>query len=138
MYDSDNDPEYDEYDDDEYRQYPEYNEYGYPQQFKFDWSAWELWLKDALNDIIQESDNTWVFGHYSNDENQKENQSETDKAIEKYFAYLGKNNYDEAVWKTKYFISSKLQNEYKNHIIANAVHFLKQPSYYKGMFDNLN
>ena len=54
---SKHDPEYNEYDYDDYNFYPEKK----PQQpFKFDWTVWEQWLEDALNDIIQEQNpNTW-------------------------------------------------------------------------------
>lgn len=135
MYDEE--PEDQEYDDDEYKNYPDggqfnnYNEYGYPKQFKFDWASWELWLQDALKDI-QEDNNIWFFGG----QKPKENNNSYNK--DKYFTYLGSNIYDEAIWKTKFFIKESLDIEYKNHIAAHPAHFLKQPHYYKGMFDILN
>ena len=136
-----NDPEYDDYDDDEYQQYP-YNEYGYPQQFKFDWSAWELWLKQALDDIAEEG-NTWTVGGFDNSKKEEEKfpvSGALPKGAlkDKYFMYLGSNHYDEAVWKAKYFIVDDINQEYKKHIVQHAQHFLKQPSYYRGMFDILN
>jgi hypothetical protein len=52
--------------------------------------------------------------------------------------YLGVNYQNEPIWKKKYFIIDKTQNDYVNHLSANAVHFVKQPSYYKGLYDILN
>ncbi|NDC71901.1 MAG: hypothetical protein EBZ62_00400 [Sphingobacteriia bacterium] len=52
--------------------------------------------------------------------------------------YVGNNQYNEPVWKNKYFIHDKIDTEYKNYIKNNAVHFIQQPNYYKGMFDILN
>jgi hypothetical protein len=52
--------------------------------------------------------------------------------------YLGSNYNKEPIWKTKYFISNPLNQEYKKHLQSNAAHFIKQPNYYKGLFDILN
>lgn len=132
MYDKD--PEQEDYDDDEYKNYPQdYNEYGYPKNFKFDWASWEEWLKDAIEDIIQEDDNSWIIKPLSNKEN-----SLNSKWKSQYFMFLGNNQYDEAVWKKKYFISDEIDREWKNHISSNAAHFLKQPVYYRGLQDILN
>jgi hypothetical protein len=124
------DPEHQDWDDDEYKYYPaEYNEYGYPKDFKFDWSSWEKWLKQAIEDIVKEGDNTWLV-----------NPSKKSNKVSKneMFAYLGSNSYNEPVWKNKYFVDQKINQQYNNHIIAHAAYFLKQPAYYKGLFDILN
>ena len=128
------DPEHEDYDDDEYNYYPSYNDYGYPKQFNVDFSAWETWLSKVIKDIVEE-DNVWVFGHkYTSSD-----KSKTDKeAKSKYFMYLGNNTHDEGVWKKKYFVSNKLEQKYRQHLESHAVHFLRQPNYYKGLFDNLN
>jgi len=42
------------------------------------------------------------------------------------------------LWKTKYLVHDKIEQEYKKHISANAAHVLKQPNHYRGMFDVLN
>lgn len=126
------DPEHEDYDDDEYNYYPEYNDYGYPKDFKIDWDAWDKWLSKAMKEILKEDKNIWVFG------NKKDNISKINKFDDKYFMYLGKNKYDESVWKTKYFNINKLELQYKNHLASNASYFLRQPMYYRGMFDNLN
>ncbi|NDB56168.1 hypothetical protein EB169_10110 [archaeon] len=133
------DPEHNDYDDDDYNYYPQYNDYGYPsysKNFKFDWTAWEKWLADAIKEIVNENDNVWLFGNYKAPP--KKNKANIKKLSDKYFMYLGKNQYDESVWKAKYFISDQLDTQYKNHIASNAAHFLQQPDYYKGMFENLN
>ncbi len=119
------DPEQDDWDDDEYNYYPEYNYE--PQKFKFDWSSWEKWLKDAIDDIVKEGDNSWVV-----------KPKKDSKQTAQHLMYLGNNNYKEPIWKHKYFVSDKLDTEWKNHIMEHAAHFLKQPHYYKGLFDNMN
>ena len=132
------DPEHSDYDDDDYNYYPEYNNYGYPYSKKFDlnWAAWEEWLSDAIKEIANEKDNVWLFGGYK--PLSKKGNPTSKKLDDKYFMYLGNNQYDEAVWKTKYFDINKLELQYKNHLASNASYFLKQPMYYRGMFDNLN
>jgi len=52
--------------------------------------------------------------------------------------YVGNNIFKEPIWKTKYWIEDKHYQEYIKHLNSNVVHFLKQPSYYKGMFEILN
>ena len=130
------DPEHEDYDDDEYNYYPEYGEYGctdYSKKFNIDWAAWEKWLEKAIKEIVEEDNNVWVFGHKL-----LENTKDTKKLDDKYFMYLGSNHYDEAVWKSKYFIINQLEQDYKNHISARPTYFLNQPSYYKGLFEILN
>lgn len=52
--------------------------------------------------------------------------------------YLGNNHYNEPIFKNQHFVKDSIKTEYINHIRSNAVHFLKQPNYYNGMFDILN
>ena len=52
--------------------------------------------------------------------------------------YLGNNYWNEGVWKKKHFIQNKLQSEYVNHLQSNAGYFLRQPQYYKGLYEILN
>lgn len=136
------DPEHQDYDDDEYNYYPEYNEYGYPNSKKFDvdWAAWEQWLSKAIQEIVEEDKNVWVFGHNLKDDKKFtiNNASIKDTSKDKYFMYLGSNYYNEGVWKSKYFIVDDIEVEYKQHLVSNAAHFLRQPHYYKGLYDNLN
>ena len=134
-----NDPEYDEYDDDDYNYYPEYDAYGYPanpKKFDVDWSAGEKWLKKAMEEIIQEDINTWLV--------KPSKKFPVSDGLpkgawgDKYFAYLGSNHYEEAVWKRKYFVIDEIDQQWKKHIQEHAVHFVKNPSYYKGLHDILN
>lgn len=137
------DPEHEDYDDDEYNYYPEYNEYGYPstnsKKFNIDWAAWENWLSKTIKDIIEEDNNVWSFkvvpGLPSKNVNDWLPKSQLD---DKYFMYLGSNHYDEAIWKAKYFINNKLNIMYKNHIAHYPGYFVRQPRYYRGMFENMN
>lgn len=133
------DPEHEDYDDDDYKQYPDqYDKYGsykgFHHQFKFDYLALENWLHDAMKQIVEEDKNVWSFKFTP----VTGLPSTTNASKNKYFMYLGNNQYEEAVWKKKYFAKKALQVEYNNHISFHAAHFLKQPSYYKGMFDILN
>jgi len=145
MYDyNSKDPEYNDYDDDDHKNYPEeYNEHGYPNSFKIDWGAWEEWLSDAIKDIYQTNDSTWIIKYNTSFEDKSKKFPVSDStpsgtSKDQYFMYLGSNHYSEGLWKTKYFINDKLEQEYKNHTFANAAHVLKQPNHYKGMFDILN
>ena len=137
------DPEHEDYDDDDYKHYPEYNEYGYSynsKKFDVDWAAWEQWLSKAIKEIVEEDKNVWVFGHHLKDDKKFiiNNTSIKDASKDKYFMYLGSNYYNEGVWKSKYFIVDNIEVEYKQHLASNAAHFLRQPHYYKGLYDNLN
>lgn len=137
-------PEYEDYDDDEYQYYPdtgqfhEYNEHGFPKTFKFDWDSWEIWLSQAIQDIVHEKDNEWILGNYKPTKEQPVSNNISKISKNKYFEYLGNNNYDEAIWKKKYFINDKIDQQYKKHIQSHASYFVRQPEYYKGLYDNLN
>lgn len=120
-------PEHNEYDDDDYKFYPHEDHYNY--DFKF-----EEWLKQALDDLVQEGDNSWIVQPKKFPVSDASNGT----SKEQFFMYLGSNHYQEAIWKNKYFVNNKLDRLYKNHISSNAAHFLKQPMYYKGLFDILN
>lgn len=52
--------------------------------------------------------------------------------------YLGNNYWNEGVWKKKHFVQDKLANEYINHLQSHAGYFLRQPKYYKGLYEILN
>jgi len=52
--------------------------------------------------------------------------------------YLGNNQYNEPIYKTKHFVVNSIKNEYIKHLQNNATHFIKQPTYYKGLFDIMN
>lgn len=127
------DPEHEDYDDDEYNYYPSYNDYGYPElskKFSIDWAAWEKWLSDTIKEITQDNSGVLFVGSHLSKNNKKSTNSN--------FMYLGKNNYDETIWKTKYFNQNKLEIQYKNHLAQYAAYFLNQPQYYRALFENLN
>lgn len=119
----------DNYDDD--HDYDDNIQDKYKHYFKFDpeaWDTWGKWLYSALNDIISSNKSNFPV---------KDNLPDIGK-YDKYYLYLGSNLYKEPVWKAKYFVSDKYQILWLNHIQNHVVYFLKQPSYYKGLFDILN
>jgi hypothetical protein len=59
-------------------------------------------------------------------------------AGDKTSLYLGNNYWNEGVWKKKHFIQNRLQQEYILHLQSHIGHFLRQPIYYKGLFEILN
>lgn len=112
----------------------------YKHYFKFDPEAWDAWgkmLYNALNDIVESSSNVWyVQGFPFKSIPVSSYISNTGK--DKTFQYLGNNYYNNEVWKKKYFVIDKMQSEYINHISSNVTYFLRQPHYYKSLFDILN
>jgi len=52
--------------------------------------------------------------------------------------YLGNNHLNEGIWKMKYFVFNPIQTHYIKHLESHAVHFISQPSYYRGLYDILN
>lgn len=130
----------DNYDDD-YDDSQEYPESQHKNYFKFDPAAWDAWgkmLYDALNEIVEYPSNVWYIGPGFDKKSFPVNSYFSNTGKSKNFQYLGINYQGSQIWKTKYFINDKLSIEYLNHIKSHAVHFVKQPYYYKGMFDVLN
>tara|TARA_R100000278_G_scaffold58246_2_gene47841 strand:+ start:836 stop:1195 length:360 start_codon:yes stop_codon:yes gene_type:complete len=119
MYDKE-EPEHNEYDDDYYNYYPETNQE--PIEFKFDWETWELWLEEAIKDIVQEQDNVWIVGANTNPQPTELPEGMTSQPL----------------WKKEYFIDNKLAQRYLNYLQSHSKYILKEPRYYKGLFDNLN
>ncbi len=117
----------------------------YKHYFKFDPDAWDAWgkmLYDALNDIVEYPSNVWYIspksGFFGQDKSVPVNSYFSNTGKNKNFQYLGNNYQGVPVWKTKYFAVNPIDQEYRSHLEANAIHFLKQPHYYQGMFDILN
>ena len=52
--------------------------------------------------------------------------------------YLGNNYWNEGIWKKKHFVTDKLQNEYILHLQSHSAYVVKQPRYYKNLFEILN
>ena len=135
---------HEDYEDDDYDDSQDNLESQYKHYFKFDPDAWDAWgklLTDALKDIVEYPNNTWyVMPNISGfpKKSVPVNDYFSNTGGFKNSLYLGNNHYKEPIFKTKYFIHNKLDTHYRNHLIANAVHFLQQPNYYGGMFDILN
>jgi len=135
----------DGYDDDQY-DYDNQNIW----HFKFDVSqnpSFSKWIHDIVNNLINpledsmmnQLDKIWGLEHFFN---KKEsmfpvNSWNPNTANDK-FQYLGSNYNKEPIWKSKYWINNPINQEYKKHLQSNATHFIKQPNYYKGLFDILN
>ena len=45
---------------------------------------------------------------------------------------------NQPLWKKEYFIDNKLGQRYLNYLQSHSKYILKEPRYYKGLFDNLN
>jgi hypothetical protein len=128
--------DYDDYDD--YDESQNNLEGQYKNYFKFDPDAWDAWgkmLYDALNNMGD--NNVWYVSGFTS-KSFPVNSFFPNTGDVKNHLYLGKNYYNENVFKKHHFIKDSLKNNYINHIKQYAVHFLKQPSYYNSMFDILN
>jgi len=132
--------EEDDYDDDDYHDYdhPSLNPNQY--YFKFDVtpdSPISSWIMDIIKDMGG-SDKLIPFVHGFPVKKFPVNSWNPNTGGTKKPQYLGSNYYGEPVWKTKYFLYDPVDIIYRNHTQSNAVYFLQQPSYYKGLFDILN
>jgi hypothetical protein len=136
MHQEDDNYDYDDYDDSQDDPENKYKHY-----FKFDPEAWDAWgkmLYDALGNIVENSPNVWYIGTDFGAKSFPVSSYFSNAGKDKTFQYLGSNYQHSQVWKKKYFICDPLQHQYINHIQSHAVHFMKQPHYYKGLFDILN
>jgi hypothetical protein len=112
----------------------------YKYYFKFDPDAWDAWgkmLYDTLGDFIDKSSNTW-YAYGWDPKKFPVNSFSSNTGKNKNFQYLGVNYLKEPVFKAKYFVIDPIDIEYVKHLQQHSVHFLKQPNYYKGLFDILN
>ena len=139
-----NNPYYDDDDgyDNDYYDYDDNNQDKFKWYFKFDVDqskSLSEWITNQINDFLKEG-NKWVVDNSTglpiiqfpvNGWNPN-----TGNDIK--FQYLGSNYQGQQIWKTKYFASDYINNEYRSHIQSHAKHFVSQPHYYKGMFDILN
>lgn len=129
----------DDYDDDQYdHDHPTNNHYQW--YYKFDIgpdTPISKWMDDLIKDIINgdsslsQSPDIKSFKFPVNGWNPNTVSGNTPQ-------YLGSNYYNEPIWKSKYFIYNPLDINYKSHLQQHAAHFLKQPKYYKGLFEILN
>lgn len=133
--------DYEDYDDYNYDDSQDNLDNKYKHYFKFDPAAWDAWGK-MIYDAMKDLTNVWYvsgsipgFPYKSVPVNSYFSNTGKDKNT---FQYLGNSYEGKEIWKKKYFIEDALNNEYFNHLRSNAVHFLKQPSYYNKMFEILN
>jgi hypothetical protein len=134
----DNEEDYDDHNYDDVPKDP------YKWYYKFDVGSdnpVSKWLDDLINDFIKNPPSDYnivsIPGFYAKEFPVNSYFSNTGKN-KKSFQYLGNNYQNYQVWKNKYFIYDPIQRLYIDHIQANAIHFIKQPHYYKGLFDILN
>lgn len=134
-----NDPydEEDDYDDDYYDYDHPSNNQDHKWYFKFDVginnpiSSWISDMLDELNLFSSTPVPGWPIKKFPVN-------SWNPNTANNKFQYLGSNYAGEPIWKSKYWISNKTNDEYKKHLQANAKHFINQPKYYEGLFDILN
>ena len=113
----------------------------YKHYFKFDPDAWDAWgkmLYDTLSGIVEYPSNVWYVGSSFPKKSLPVNSWNPNADKEKSFQYLGSNYQGQPIWKNKYFICDPINTLDKKHVESNAVHFINQPHYYKGLFDILN
>jgi hypothetical protein len=133
------DDEDDGYDDDHYDH--DYNDQYDPYKFyfKFDITNTPLsdWIQKTINDMLNDTfDIKNVEGFPVSQF--PVNSWNPNTANNKKFQYLGSNYAGEQIWKTKYFAFDPINAMYKLHLQSHAGYFIKQPNYYKGLFDILN
>ena len=127
----------DGYDDDYYDYDHPSNKPDYKWFFKFDIgpsSPISSWLNDIIKDTnwySMQSIPDWPTIKFPVN-------SWNPNTVNNKFQYLGSNYAGEPIWKSKYWISNKTNDEYKKHLQSNAKHFINQPKYYEGLFDILN
>ena len=109
--------------------------------FKFDVNAFSKGFNGYLNDLFKDYDlddlfeqsmqklESYIFQAYA---------EPTPLIDTNTFILLGKNSYDEAIYKNKFFAVDTLHIEYLNHLRSHPGYFLQQPKYYRGMFEILN
>jgi hypothetical protein len=123
----------DDYDEDYYNyDYgDQYDPYKFYFQFNVDQSPLSDWLKQTIDDMINNIEDFPVKKFPVSSWNPNADKGKT-------YQYLGSNYQGSPIWKTQYFLIDAISLEYRSHIQQYAKHFVEQPSYYKGLFDILN
>jgi hypothetical protein len=136
-YEDSDDEDYDEHD------YDSHKDEKYKWYYKFDvgpdnpMSKWlDEIIKDFINNPVSDINIVSIPGFDSKKFPVSSWNPNADKGNS--LQYLGSNYQGSPIWKKKYFAVDKINNEYKLHLQKYASHFLKQPVYYKGLFDILN
>jgi hypothetical protein len=140
------DPEHYDYDDDDYKNYPHedyaefYKKFGKMSDDEIQ-KMWQKWIDDVLDEIIMDG-NTIYFGpakHKDKEETKKFPVSgSADGTGDEKNLYHGMNHYGEAIWKPIYLVDWGLYNEWKNHMAAHAAYILKEPKYYRALYEIMN
>lgn len=127
----------DDYDDDQYSN--DYSNDQFKWYYKFDVGP-NTPISNWLSDMFENMGTNWEFINIPDFPTKKfpVNSYFPNAGKGNSFQYLGNNYYKEAVWKTKYFIIDPIQSFYIDHIQQYSIYFLKQPNYYKGLFDIMN
>lgn len=131
------DYEDEDYDDEHDYDHPSLNPYKW--FFKFDVgpdTPLSKWINDIVNDFMGASDMINNTGFPP--KMFPVNSWNPDTGKSNSFQYLGSNYQGSPIWKKQYFVVDKIGNEYTLHLQSHAQHFVKQPTYYKGLFDILN
>jgi hypothetical protein len=134
------------------QEYPEDND-----PYKFYFQIDTEWIKKYMDDLINKIEYKWISKDIIEDVlNNLSNYntpllpdgfSPISLPVNDYFSntagdktslYLGNNQYNEGIWKMKYFVYNKLQKDYELHLQSHAGHIVGQPLYYKGLFEILN
>jgi hypothetical protein len=135
QYDYHEEDDEDNYNDDyDYDHSYDYNSKFY---FKFDDKAWSEWLEKAMKDLIENKSGLWSF-IIDPSLFPVKNIGFSDIGEKTSHQYLGTNIHNEQIWKIKHFIEQKEKITYIKHLQSHAVYFLKEPLYYKGLFNIMN
>lgn len=133
----DYDDSYDEEDDQYDYDHPSLNPYQW--FFKFDVgpdTPLSKWMDDIVNNFFGSSEKMNIPGFPP--KMFPVSSWTPDTAKHNSFQYLGSNYHGSSIWKKQYQAIDKINAEYKLHLQSHAGHFVKQPVYYKGLFDILN
>lgn len=137
----DYDDSYDEEEGDDQYDYDHPSLNPYKWFFKFDIGSdtpLSKWMSDIVNSFLGSSENYTMSNIPGFPSQMFPVNSWNPNTAGNTPQYLGSNYHGTPIWKYKYFIVDKINNEYKLHIQSHAQHFVKQPTYYKGLFDILN
>jgi hypothetical protein len=130
------DPEHNEYDDDDYNYYPHENyddffkEFGKltPEEIN---EKWQAWIENVLDDLL--------FDGATISFNPKFPVSDSSKGAEDQPPlYLGMGHNGLPIWKTFWFKDWGLYNVWKSHMNQHSAYILKEPTYYKNLYEIMN
>lgn len=143
---------HDPYDDEPYSDYDDYDDSQDYDQGQLNWKkfyfSFDVGAGGALSDWIKNiMDGVFKDDSFKNTSSVPEGLSPVSFPVNSWhpnagkaasFQYLGSNYAGQPIWKKKYFVHDKLSTDYVLHLQSHAGYFLRQPKYYKGLFDILN